>query len=57
MRARMAARAVVEPMLISESRTTVSETKPIARNGTWCLESTYENHISLCVSNCVCDEK
>ena len=34
MRARTAERAVVEPTLMRERRTTITEIKPIARNGT-----------------------
>lgn len=47
MRAKIAARAVVEPIFMSERRTTVSETRPIALKGTWCLESTCVISISL----------
>ena len=37
----MAERAVDEAMLIRESRTTVNETSPTARKGTWYFVSTF----------------
>jgi hypothetical protein len=37
--ANIAVSAVVDPTLRRERITTVAETRPIARNGTWCFVS------------------